>query len=71
MVVDSPNLGASALKIMKEIGVYDDILACTPVPGECNVKGFRYVLGSEGHEEIYMVSVIVVSISERLAKWRT
>lgn len=47
--------GANALKIMKELGVYDELLAATPNPGECNIRGFRYVFGTEGHEEIYRV----------------
>ena len=40
---------------MKAIGVYDDLLASMPEPGECNIKGFRYVLGSEGYEEVFRV----------------
>ncbi|KIP06188.1 hypothetical protein PHLGIDRAFT_91141, partial [Phlebiopsis gigantea 11061_1 CR5-6] len=46
-------IGASSLQIMRELGIYDDLLACTPNPGECNIQGFRFVFGSEGHEEIF------------------
>ena len=43
---------------MKALGAYDELLASMPEPGECNIKGFRYVSGSEGHEEIFRVSFL-------------
>jgi salicylate hydroxylase len=39
--------------------VYEEILANTADPGHPNIKGFRYVFGSEGHEEIFKVRVSI------------
>lgn len=47
--------GANVLKIMRELGTLDDILAHTAEPGRPNIRGFRYVFGAEGHKEIMTV----------------
>ncbi|GJE87995.1 FAD-dependent oxidoreductase [Phanerochaete sordida] len=46
-------IGCNALSIMRELGAYDDILAATAEPGRANLRGFRFVYGAEGHDELF------------------
>lgn len=50
---------------MEAIGVYEEILATMPKPGERNIEGLRYVLGSEGHEQIFQAGFIIQYLSAK------
>lgn len=53
------------MSIMRDLGLFDEILAHTPEPGKMNLTGFRLVSGAEGHEHLFTVrpsSVFVHSV---------
>lgn len=43
------------MDIMRELGLFEDILRHTPEPGKLNLTGFRHVSGAEGHEHLFTV----------------
>lgn len=65
---DDTDPGANVMAIMRHLSteMYEDILAHTADPGKPNIRGFRYVFGSEGHEEIYTVRAMKL-ISYKIA----
>lgn len=50
-------IGANALKILQEIGVYDEVAKYMPDPTKLNMPGIHHVSSQDGHELIHNVSL--------------
>lgn len=48
--------GANALAVLREIGVYEDLMKYMPDPTKANMAAINCVFGNDGHENIYAVS---------------
>ncbi|KAI0828955.1 FAD/NAD-P-binding domain-containing protein [Trametes gibbosa] len=50
-------IGPNAIKVLKDIGVLDEVLKKTN-PGELRPKGFRFLSGLDGHELVYEYPIV-------------